>query len=143
MTHLCDSNVFIALTLGQHIHHGVARRWFEGLGEGDAAAFCRETQCSFLRLLTLPLGPGYEPVSNDRALALYAQLRRDPAFCLVAEPPGTEALWHRWAAHVQPSPRRWMDAYLAAFASAGGYRLVTLDRAFRQFEPLDLLVLTG
>ena len=37
-----------------------------------------------------------------------------------------------------------MDAYLAAFAIAGGLRLATLDRGFKQFEPhgLDLLLLS-
>jgi predicted nucleic acid-binding protein len=34
-----------------------------------------------------------------------------------------------------------MDAYLAAFALASQYRMVTTDAAFRQFRGLDLLVL--
>jgi predicted nucleic acid-binding protein len=34
-----------------------------------------------------------------------------------------------------------MDAYLAAFALAGGYGLVTTDVAFRQFGGLELQVL--
>ena len=34
-----------------------------------------------------------------------------------------------------------MDAYLAAFALAGRYSMVTTDAAFRQFRGLDLLVL--
>lgn len=33
-----------------------------------------------------------------------------------------------------------MDAYLAAFAIAGGYRLVTTDAAYRQFGGLSCLV---
>jgi predicted nucleic acid-binding protein len=35
------------------------------------------------------------------------------------------------------SPKAVTDAYLAAFAVAGGYRLVTLDEAFAQFPGLD------
>jgi predicted nucleic acid-binding protein len=35
-----------------------------------------------------------------------------------------------------------MDAYLAAFAMSGRYPLVTIDKAFRQFKGLDLLVLS-
>ncbi|MBI3924942.1 MAG: hypothetical protein HY319_05325 [Armatimonadetes bacterium] len=35
----------------------------------------------------------------------------------------------------------WMDAYLAAFAIAGGSRIVTTDFAFKQFPGLDLLIL--
>ena len=34
-----------------------------------------------------------------------------------------------------------MDAYLAAFALMGGLQLVTIDKGFRQFKDLDLLVL--
>jgi predicted nucleic acid-binding protein len=39
----------------------------------------------------------------------------------------------------------WIDAYLAAFAIAGGYRLLTLDRDFRQYVSagLALRVLEG
>ena len=36
------------------------------------------------------------------------------------------------------SPKLWMDAYLAAFALAGGCRMVTTDAAFKQFAGLDL-----
>jgi predicted nucleic acid-binding protein len=35
-----------------------------------------------------------------------------------------------------------MDAYLAAFAMAGEYPLVTTDAAFKQFKDLDLIVLS-
>jgi predicted nucleic acid-binding protein len=37
-----------------------------------------------------------------------------------------------------------MDAYLAAFATAGGLRMVTLDRDFKTFVPhgLDLNLLS-
>jgi predicted nucleic acid-binding protein len=34
-----------------------------------------------------------------------------------------------------------MDAYLAAFALAGGHQMVTNDTAFRQFSGLDLVLL--
>jgi predicted nucleic acid-binding protein len=39
------------------------------------------------------------------------------------------------------SRKLWMDAYLAAFALAGGYQMVTTDTAFRQFHGLDLMLL--
>jgi hypothetical protein len=42
------------------------------------------------------------------------------------------------------APKLWMDAYLAAFAIAGGMRIVTLDKDFRNFESqgLNLLLLS-
>jgi predicted nucleic acid-binding protein len=70
------------------------------------------------------------------------QLLRDDRVSLrIEEPSGVEPRWRRLALRDQPSPKLWMDAYLAAFALAGGYRMVTTDRAFRQFPELDLLVL--
>jgi predicted nucleic acid-binding protein len=45
------------------------------------------------------------------------------------------------AGHAKPSPKLWMDAYLAAFALQSGHRLVTTDRDFRQFKGLDLFLL--
>ncbi len=35
----------------------------------------------------------------------------------------------------------WADAYLAAVAITGGYRLVTTDKVFKQFKGLNALVL--
>ena len=57
------------------------------------------------------------------------------------EPAGLEALWRRFAVRGTASPKLWMDGYLAAFALAGGYRMVTTDTAFRQFAGLDLELL--
>jgi predicted nucleic acid-binding protein len=48
---------------------------------------------------------------------------------------------HHTAARGTASPKLWMDAYIAAFALAGRYRMVTTDAAFRQFRGLNLLVL--
>ena len=36
------------------------------------------------------------------------------------------------------APRRWMDAYLAAVAIAGGWRFLTLDRDCLAFPPEGL-----
>ena len=36
-----------------------------------------------------------------------------------------------------------MDAYLAAFARTGGFKLIALDRAFDQFPDLEYLVIGG
>lgn len=54
-----------------------------------------------------------------------------------------EALWWRLAGLEEAAPKRWMDAYLAAFAIRGSLRMITLDRDFQQFLAagldLDLL----
>ena len=61
---------------------------------------------------------------------------------IVAEPEGLEPHWKALAARDTTSPKVWMDAYLAAFAIAGGHQLVTIDRDFQQFPGLDCVVLT-
>ena len=54
---------------------------------------------------------------------------------------GVEPLWKQLAARGTASPKLWMDAYIAVFALAGRYSMVTTDAAFRQFRGLDLLIL--
>jgi toxin-antitoxin system PIN domain toxin len=142
---LCDANVWLALALSGHVHHGVARRWLDEDHEPGTIAFCRATQQSLLRLLTntTVLSPyGNPPLTNDQAWAAYEELLADDRIVMRAEEPaGLERLWRDLAARPTASPKLWMDAYLAAFARGAGWRMVTTDTAFRQFSGLDLLVL--
>jgi toxin-antitoxin system PIN domain toxin len=142
---LCDSNVWLALALSGHVHHAAARDWLDGVSEGRSVLFCRATQQSFLRLLTHEsvLRPyGNRPLTNRQAWTAYEAFLADDRIALQAqEPPGLEARWKQMALRSSASPKLWMDAYLAAFALAGGYGLVTTDVAFRQFGGLELQVL--
>ncbi len=143
MRHLCDSNVFLALAVGQHAHHARVADWFRDLDPGDAALFCRATRITFLRLLTQKIAPGFTPLENREAWKVLDRLMEDDATGFESEPSGLEPVWRQLSELPSASPKRWMDAYLAAFAITGGLRLVTLDRDFRSFEPagLDLLLL--
>ncbi len=51
-------------------------------------------------------------------------------------------VWRQLSELATASPKRWMDAYLAAFAIAAGMRLVTFDSDFGQFESMgfDLIL---
>lgn len=139
---LCDSNVWLALTLSEHVHHAAVRRWLEGVEEPRSAFFCRATQQTFLRLLTnrSVLAPyGNPPLTNREAWKVYEALLADDRIALqVEEPAGVDARFKQLAVRNTASPKLWMDAYLAAFALAGGYRMVTTDAAFRQFRGLEL-----
>jgi toxin-antitoxin system PIN domain toxin len=142
---LADSNVWLALALSKHVFHGVARSWLASRKPAAPALFCRSTQQSFLRLLTTRavLAPyGIPPLSNKAAWSVYEGLRADERIAWSQEPRGLESQWKKLAANAKASPKLWMDAYLAAFALAGGYQLVTTDKAFKQFKGLDLLVLS-
>jgi toxin-antitoxin system PIN domain toxin len=141
---LCDSNVWLALALSRHVHHAAARRWFEA-GPDASVVFCRAAQQTFLRLLTNAsvLSPyGNPPLTNRQAWDACAALLADDRIVLrTDEPAGLEAHWRRFALRNTASPKLWMDAYLASFAIAAGYRMVTTDAAFRQFRGLDLELL--
>jgi uncharacterized protein len=143
MRHLCDSNVFLALSVEQHVHHPTAARWFGALTETDTALFCRATLISFLRLLTQKVAPDFVPLTNRAAWAALDQLMADDAMGFETEPLGLDFVWRQLADGDVSSPKRWKDAYLAAFAITGGLRMVTMDKDFRNFEShgLDLLLL--
>jgi len=141
---LCDSNVWLALALSEHAHHIAAREWLDTVKEPASVIFCRATQQSFLRLLTnvSVLGPyGVPPLTNRQAWSAYEALLSDDRIIWVDEPAGVEPCWKEFALRGTASPKLWMDAYLAAFALAGRYRMVTTDAAFRQFKGLDPLIL--
>ena len=144
---LCDSNVWLALALSKHVHHGAARDWLETVEEPGELHFCRSTQQTFLRLLTnaAVFAPyGNLPLTNQQAWEAYSALLADYRIDLCgSEPRGLEVHWTSFALRASASPKLWMDAYLAAFALTGGYRMVTTDVAFRQFAGLDALVLGG
>ena len=48
-TLLPDINVWLALTFDSHVHHRIAKNWFDGLTD-EVCYFCRLTQQGFLRL---------------------------------------------------------------------------------------------
>lgn len=93
---LCDSNVWVALTISDHPFHAAALRWFESVQEAGAVLFCRATQQSFLRLLTsaavLALY-GNAPLTNREAWRLYEALLADDRIVIPpTRTPGTGAL---------------------------------------------------
>jgi toxin-antitoxin system PIN domain toxin len=143
MRHLCDSNVFIALTVDAHPAHRVARDWLQSLLAGDTIGFCRMSQMSFLRLLTQKIADGYAPITNGEAIEKLEQWKKLAFVEVCAEPDKLETEWLRLANAGKAAPKRWMDAYLAAFALHSRMRLVTLDGDFEKYrkDGLDLLLL--
>jgi uncharacterized protein len=141
---LPDSNVWLALTLSKHPFHGAASAWISGEAAKSSIRFCRSTQQSFLRLLTtekLMAAYGLPPMTNAAAWELYERLLSDTRIDWADEPGGVESRWKDFAARGTASPKMWMDAYLAAFALAGKFRLITTDHGFQQYKGLDPLIL--
>lgn len=141
---LADSNIWLALALSSHRSHLLVRDWFARQKPPSADLFCRFTQQSFLRLLTTAalLAPyGIPPLSNKAAWAMYEQFVAEDRVAWVDEPRGLDRQWQKLTGAAKPSPKLWMDGYLGAFAMTGGYQFVTLDKAFKQFKGLDVLLL--
>ena len=138
MIDLPDVNVWLAFSVADHVHHQRARRYWEE-ESGDQLAFCRVTALGFLRLVTNAAAMAGQPLSVSQAWQAYGNFQRLPEVVLAAEPEGCEAWLEHWATGSSPTPRQWTDAYLAAFARAGGLRLVSFDRDFTFFDGLDLL----
>lgn len=141
---LIDSNVWLALTLNGHPRFEAAQSWFRKEPPHNHLLFCRATQITLLRLLTTssifkPFGD--PPLAIREAWTVVDGYRSDARVGFADEPANLEAAWKRLTESDLASPKLWMDAYLAAFAMAGGYRLATFDRVFGQFEGLDLELL--
>jgi toxin-antitoxin system PIN domain toxin len=143
--HLCDASVWVALSIGTHEHHPVATGWLASVEDEHTIFFCRATQQSLLRLLTtaaVTAPYGEAPMSNAQAWEAYRAFLADPRIVIRSdEPAELESHWRRYSSRSTASPKLWMDAYLAAFAVAGGLSFVTTDSGFRQFPGLPLVLL--
>jgi toxin-antitoxin system PIN domain toxin len=138
---LPDINLWLALAFESHVHHAAARGWFEGSPDGPCS-FCRLTPQGFLRLATNPKAFGAEAVTLADAWRLYDAFLGDPRIGFAAEPEGLEALWRGHTQGPSFTPQAWSDAYLAAFAQAGGLELVTFDKGFSRYADLRCIILS-
>jgi toxin-antitoxin system PIN domain toxin len=145
---LLDVNVWLAAAFPAHPAHDSSQKVLLEATPDCPALFCRATQQSFLRLVSTPaIFNTYrsDPITNRDALSALAAFAALPQVDLIDEPGGVETLWWRLAALEAAAPKRWMDAYLAAFAISGSLRMISLDGDFRQFVEagLDLVLLQG
>ena len=96
---------------------------------------------SFLRLASTPTllnAYGAPTATNRDACNALQALSALPQVAVVEETPNLMACWMKLACLDQAAPKRWMDAYLAALAITGGWRLLTLDRDVLRFENVGL-----
>jgi hypothetical protein len=121
-----DINVWLALACPEHVHHLPARRWWEG--ETGRIAFCRITQLSFLRLVTLPAAMSGKPLTMAGAWRVHDRFFEDDRVSFVAEPATVETHFRENSSAATASPKVWADAFLLAFAHAADGAVVTFDR---------------
>lgn len=127
-----DVNVWVALTHGAHVHHLIARDWFESLDDGTHFSFCRFTQLGLLRLLTAEAVMGEDVLSQAGAWAVYDSWTRDDRVIYLEEPVGLDRRFRSLSRMKQAAPKQWADSYLMAFAETASLSLVTFDRGLRR-----------
>jgi toxin-antitoxin system PIN domain toxin len=138
MRDLLDASVWLPLSAPDHVHHPRARRYWDDEA-ADELAFCRVTALALLRHLTNSRILGEAALDGDaawRALQTWLSL---PQVRLIAEPAGLDELLAQWAGHLDLRAGMWTDAYLAAFATASGARLVAFDGDFHRYPGLEFL----
>ena len=125
-----DANVWLALLWSRHIHSDKAKEWFEGSSE-EKFLFCRITEITVLRLLTTAAVMGSDVKKMHEAWEIWDTVCVDDRIEFLSEPEAIEREFRRLSALRSSSPKVWVDAYLLAFASVAGLKLVTFDRGLR------------
>lgn len=135
---LLDVNVLVALAVEEHIHHQRAMEYWNNEA-AEIIAISRVSMLGFLRILGNPAAMAGQPLSLQDAWRIYLNVNGDPSFRFVSEPEHIEVVLERFVETQSFTSRSWTDAYLAAFAIAGGQRLVSFDSDFSRFTGLDFL----
>lgn len=107
----------------------------------EQAIFCRVTQMGLLRLLTNRSVMGVDVRSQAQAWMAYERMIEDHRVSFAHEPLGLDSRWKKLCRSDRSSPNLWTDTYLTAFAAAGGYRLVTFDKALSRTREVDVALL--
>lgn len=132
--YLADVNVWFALAVEEHQHHPQARTWWEETP--GMFGFVRTTQLGLLRLLTSSGPMRGQPLTNEQAWAVWDGLLSDDRMRVFPELPALDDQFRKFSMSPQPSPKVWVDAYLAAHAAANDAILVTFDQAFARYNVL-------
>jgi toxin-antitoxin system PIN domain toxin len=129
--YLADVNVWFALAVEEHQHHRQARTWWEETP--GVFGFVRVTQLGLLRLLTSSGPMRGQPLTNEQAWAVWDGFLADDRVRIFPELPALDDPFRAFSTSAQPSPKLWVDAYLAAHAAANEAMLVTFDQAFARY----------
>ncbi|MFN9644158.1 MAG: TA system VapC family ribonuclease toxin [Cyanobacteriota bacterium] len=139
---LPDLNVWVALIWPVHSHHPHSVAFWEHQA-AEQVFFCTVTALGLVRLVCQPKLMGTAVRNPAEASNLLDTLCQQPGV-RVAEPKddGWDVFHQLLRGGALPA-RLCTDAHLAALAIANGWRLVSFDRDFEQFEALNRLSLPG
>lgn len=137
--YLVDVNVLVALSLDTHPYVKPVKEWYER-EDRPCLQVCRIVQLGFLRVLTTEAAAGAGTLTNKAALDLCSKLLKQGLIKNQSEPRSIDSYFAERASFNRPSPKRWSDAYLSAFAAAADLRLVTCDAALAGYTPGSILL---
>jgi len=143
MAALPDINVLLPLTYGAHVHHAAAVAWLDTIQNDGELVLCRVSQLGLLHLLNNPVAMGEDVQSGMEVWETWGALLVDQRFRFAGEPTGFDARFRALSATFARQPKRWQDAYLAAFALAMDIEVVTFDAGFRSFPNLRHRILAS
>lgn len=129
----------MALLWERHIHSERAQEWFQRFAD-EQFFFCRFTQIATLRLLTTEAVMGNDVCTMSEAWKLWDVVESDAHVSFLPEPDQLDQEFRARSNSTAKSPKVWGDAYLLAFASVAGVKLVTFDRALAS-RKTEVLVL--
>ena len=140
-SYLADVNFAIALFHARHAHNRAAISWLAKQGPDVSILLCRVVQMGLLRILTNSSWLKEDVLTAAAVWKAWDELLTDSRFAEVEEPPGLENAWRLLTKPLPAGKSAETDTYLAAFALAGDYRLVTFDRDFAAFAGVDAEIL--
>lgn len=138
---LADLNFLLPVVVLAHPHHDKALAWYRNQAAGKIG-LCRVVQLGLIRLLGNSLIMREQALSARAAWDLTAELLADERMEFWPEPFGLDDWLPRLFRYKVPTPSLVADAYLSAFALSRGVAVVTFDSGFRQFEELELELLS-
>lgn len=131
-----DVNIWLPMVWDGHVANRRIKQWAEGRPE--AFVICRVVQLALLRHLSNPGIMGDDVYTNLQGAEIITALCSQEGIIAHSDPLDIDTLFPSLGESETPNRNRWTDAYLAAFAIAGDYELVTFDRDFSRYESRGL-----
>ena len=133
---LLDANILIGAFRADDPGHKRIKPWLEEtLQKGIGVTFPALVEVAFLRIVTHPK-IFKAPSSREQALAFLDAIASTGLFREARWTPRARERWRVWCRQLDLSGDDVNDAFLAATAAEGGYRLVSCDRGFSRFKGL-------
>lgn len=139
---LPDINVWLAIAFDRKKEHAAAKAWFDTQAD-DSCFFCRYTQQGFLRLCSNASMFGEDAKTMPEAWRMLDEFLDDLRVGFLDEPQDLATQWRAYAHRPLKATNLWNDAFLAAFAKAWEFEVVTFDTDFRSFPDLNCTILTS